>query len=452
MDAFFASDGEVRNIVRAQLAMYAYAATDATLPSEQVGAIHLHRRLHYSLREALTTYYLCRETVSGAYRPVTEQWEWQQLTAPLSDVALPYTINCHECKERRKIRREESYTVESLEDTYLFRCKDIGLTCKEASNESYLFVRQPRQIPLANRLSTDQPPTPPPRPLSASQASIDPSPSEKGRDSSEPYGWRKRLKQWASIPKYEGTASLVLLKGWQAALNEAFVEARVPEGRDQVLAASHFFAGDASTWWATTIGQPLGLSLGSFQDLCEALDERFIPQDAALKAVASWKSLRQYGTVDDYMRRADEVATSHPMGEIGEFWLIWVGLRPELRAEVRYALREKGEETCTRYELRRILKGLEVKYPAPQSRPPFSRSMVRQAEVRSAPASTVVCWICDKNGHRANDCSRRKTSGCTRCGSKAHNLLSCPQRRDTRARESPVTPPKGKPPPRRNDR
>ena len=219
-----------------------------------------------------------------------------------------------------------------------------------------------------------------------------------------------------------------------------------------MLAASHFFAGDASTWWATTIGQPLGLSLGSFQDLCEALDERFIPQDAALQAVASWKSLRQYGTVDDYMRRADEVATSHPMGEIGEFWLIWVGLRPELRAEVRYALREKGEETCTRYELRRILKGLEVKYPAPQSRPSFSRSMVRQAEVRSAPASTVVCWICDKNGHRANDCSRRKTSGCTRCGSKAHNLLSCPQRRDTRTRESPVTPPKGKPPPRRNDR
>ena len=150
------------------------------------------------------------------------------------------------------------------------------------------------------------------------------------------------------MPKYEGTTSLVLLKGWQAALTEAFREARVPEGREQVLAAAHFYSGEATKWWAQIIGQSLGASLLSFQELCDALDTHFIPQDAALKAIGSWKGLKQSGTIDEYMQRADEIATSHPMGEVGEYWLIWAGLRPELRAEVRYALREERRETCSR--------------------------------------------------------------------------------------------------------
>ena len=128
------------------------------------------------------------------------------------------------------------------------------------------------------------------------------------------------------------------------------------------------------------------------------------------------------------------------MGEVGEFWLIWVGLRPELRAEVRYALREERREVCSQQELRKILKGLEVKYPAPVARPFFPRPAVRQ--VQAAPAqhfpavpvqqASMACWVCDKPGHRAPDCSRRKTSGCARCGSKAHTLFTCPQRRSER--------------------
>ena len=446
LDAYFGSDGEMRIITRNNLMSYAHAASSAIPPSEQPGARILHRFLHYSVREALTTYYYCRESPTGNFQPVTHPWEWHQLVAQTTDQSLPYSLVCAYCEERRKVKRQEWVTAEMIAESYMFRCRDVGLSCDDPSHKVYAFVRQPPII--KDRQSSNRSPTAPPT-LDASHRSL----GNSGLESSpvEPQGWRKRLKHWASIPKYEGTASLVLLKGWQAALTEAFLEARVPEGRDQVLAASHFFAGEASKWWAATIGQPLGLALNSFQDLCEALDEHFIPQDAALKALASWKALRQNGTVDDYMRRVDEIATGHPMGEIGEYWLIWLGLRPELRAEVRYALREKGEETCTRHELRRILKGLEVKYPAPPPRPYFPRQQVRQADMRTVPASTVICWVCDKAGHRAGDCSRRKTSGCMRCGSKAHTLLACPQRRETRPRDSSAAPPKGKPPSRRNE-
>ena len=60
--------------------------------------------------------------------------------------------------------------------------------------------------------------------------------------------WRKRLKNWSSIPKYVETKSLVDLKGWEAVLTEAFMATGVPEGRDQVLAASYFYTGEAEKW------------------------------------------------------------------------------------------------------------------------------------------------------------------------------------------------------------
>ena len=214
-------------------------------------------------------------------------------------------------------------------------------------------------------------------------------------------------------------------------MEEAFQDAQVPEGREQVLAAAHFYEGEASKWWAQIIGQPLGLNLSSFEELCSALEERFIPQDAPKKAMASWTSLRQQGTIDEYMRRVDELATSHPMGLEGEFWLAWYGLRPELQAEVRYALRERGVRVCSRYELRTILKDLEVKYPAPQPKRFIPRPKAKLVEVQAVTTTSVppsVCWICDKTGHRANECTRRKPTGCARCGSKAHNLVACPQR------------------------
>ena len=314
----------------------------------------------------------------------------------------------------------DSRIVESLPLERLIKCSEVGATCHEPSSTTYSFVSNPlaaTNTPLYR--STE----------SGGGAPLLLSSSAQLREDSDGRGWRKRIKDWTSVPKYAGTPSLVLLKGWQAALTEAFREARVPEGREQVLAAAHFFTGEATNWWAAIIGQPLGMSLTSFQELCDALDEHFIPQDAALKAIASWKALKQHGTVDEYMRKADEIATSHPMGEVGEFWLIWNGLRPELRAEVRYALREQRKETCSRQDLRKILKGLEVKYPAPVAKPFFPRPVVRQVLTEPVRQTLVVCWICDKDGHRAGECPRRKSTGYARCGSKAHTLLLCPQRR-----------------------
>ena len=134
--------------------------------------------------------------------------------------------------------------------------------------------------------------------------------------------------------------------------------------------------------------------MSSFRDLMRAIDKHFIPQDAEKKAMAAWKSLKQTGTIEEYMKTADELATSHPLGIVGEFWMVWDGLRPELQAEVRFDLRTKGITYCSRDELREFLSDVEVKYPVLETRNFPHRPFVRQAAARparDAPAATPVC-------------------------------------------------------------
>ena len=436
MDAFFASDGEVRYITKGPLFAHIYSSKDSSDVASHIGAVTLHPALHLSIRNSLSTYYLLCERTTGPYLPISTEREWRLCISQGTAMSLPYILECQLCGERRRIRRMESRIVENLPTGYVFRCRDVGAECHEELNTILQFLRHPKpRVPSSD-----------PREGTPLDASLSSNASASVRETGSPLSprWRKRLKNWSSIPKYAGTKSLVDLKGWEAALIEAFQATGVPEGRDQVLAASHFYTGEAEKWWGRILGQPTGKSLSSFRDLMRAIDKHFIPQDAEKKAMAAWKSLKQTGTIEEYMKTADELATSHPLGVVGEFWMVWDGLRPELQAEVRFDLRTKGITYCSRDELREFLSDVEVKYPVLETRNFPRRPFVRQAAARparDAPAATPVCWICDREGHRANECSRRKSSGCARCGSKAHSLIHCPQRGVDRGRAP------GRPPP-----
>ena len=172
------------------------------------------------------------------------------------------------------------------------------------------------------------------------------------------------------------------------------------------------------------------------------------------KAVLKWNSLKQKGTVEEYMREVDELSLIHPLGGVGEFWQAWNGLRPELKAEVRYVLKKEKKEFLTRAELRDLLEDVEVKYaPLPPQRTFFLFSTRRRTDARAvnavghtpAPTTspTIVCWVCDKQGHRAPECTRRKTTSCARCGSKAHKISLCPQRKNQSKPAQTARPPGG---------
>ena len=95
------------------------------------------------------------------------------------------------------------------------------------------------------------------------------------------------------------------------------------------------------------------------------------------------------------MKTADELATSHLLGAVGEFWMVWDGLRSELQAEVRFDLRMKGITHCSRDELREFLSDVEVKYPR-----------LRDEELPPLPVCSPGC-----------------RSACARCPSRYPSLL-----------------------------
>ena len=135
------------------------------------------------------------------------------------------------------------------------------------------------------------------------------------------------------------------------------------------------------------------------------------------------------------MRRVDELAIVQPLGEVAEYWHAWEGMRPELKAEVQFRLQEQGRQICSRDELWTLMWNAETHYPVKPVHPFSSRAPFKSVPLRAVATSaspSVVCWICDATEHRATTCSKRIASGCARYGSKAHELLLCPQRPDLR--------------------
>ena len=239
------------------------------------------------------------------------------------------------------------------------------------------------------------------------------------------------MKLWAGAVTYDGAPSLVQLKGWDKSLQEAFDTIGVPEGRTQVLQGIQYLTGDAEKWWKSIAGQPLGDTLDTFPALSAALKKRFIPRSVYSKAINDWSNLKQTGTAEEYMRRVDELSVLMPLGEAAEFAHALQGMRSEIRAEIEFRLEEREVVTCSRQELWRLMWLAETRYPYKPPKPFFNRNKPKPPTTKASSAqasSLIVCWICDTTGHRANTCDKRHSTGCARCGSKAHNLIGCPQR------------------------
>ena len=104
--------------------------------------------------------------------------------------------------------------VEHLPAGYVFHCRDVGAECNKELNTILQFLRCPKlRVPSSDPQEGT--------PLDESLLS-NASASVRETGSALSPRWRKRLKNWSSIPKYAGTKSLIDLKRWEAALVEAF--------------------------------------------------------------------------------------------------------------------------------------------------------------------------------------------------------------------------------------
>ena len=170
-----------------------------------------------------------------------------------------------------------------------------------------------------------------------------------------------------------------------------------------------------------------------------------------MRLVGQWRRLQQLGTVAQYADYVFWLKALCEMGDIAEFKLVFYGLRPELQAEVRRQLRQRGVRRLELEELFVIASDVELgmskrgtggeehekqrddRKKKMEGRTPVV-SQVQKVEENSGSwgGSTTErasqCWVCDKEGHTWFTCPNKKRGmGCARCGSTAHRLRRCPQ-------------------------
>ena len=339
-DAFFGTDGTYRPMSRSYMEKYQV---------HKPPTLYLNRMIHPALqqpaRAILTDRFFSRDPDSAAFRRPIEGDEWREIILPGFPTSLSYGFNCVECQQIRTVRRDLLPHTETLSREYRFHCRDVGVLCHTPNPRGRLSFLPTRPIPGLNTSSAPKATLLPP----SSRSPFLPNVLEESPRYEEV--WRKRMKFWAGAVTYDGSPSLVQLKGWEASLKEAFETVGVPQGRPRVLQGIHYLTGEAEKWWRSIAGQPQGQALIHFDDLTGALQRRFIPRSVYAKAMDDWSTLKQTGTAEEYMRRVDELSTLMPLGEVAEYAHALRGMRVEIRAEIEFHLKELGITSCRREEL-----------------------------------------------------------------------------------------------------
>ena len=196
----------------------------------------LHPTLHHSIVRVLETRDYLRDPRSNAYYPVVTERDWKRISQPGSSLSLHYLFSCSQCGIGRIIRRTEAPIVDNLPASYDFKCEDVGVECSVSLIVLLEFIpkeRPPQTVPLMHHTIRVRP--------EESQFTT------SHLASNEPYGdlWRKRMKLWMGIPIYDGSPSLVELRGWKATVAEAYGQVGVSKGRSQVLQAIKYLSGNA---------------------------------------------------------------------------------------------------------------------------------------------------------------------------------------------------------------
>ena len=203
-DTFFASDGTMRSITREAITPYLLPYSMRLNDPRPPNSVALHPTLRHSIEEALKTRDYLRDPRSNAFYLIASERDWRRIAYPGSSLSIDYHFMYSLCFMIRLVRRADAPTVESLPSDYEFKCADVGVECSVEMLIPYEF------FPCAYcPISTS---SIPPRRLSLNAenlaAFIKP-------EHEEGYGeaWRKRMKFWLGITLYDGTASLVELKG-----------------------------------------------------------------------------------------------------------------------------------------------------------------------------------------------------------------------------------------------
>ena len=262
----------------------------------------------------------------------------------------------------------------------------------------------------------------------------------------------KATGKFLQLPQYRGETSEVDFLSWQRGVERYFTTYGVEVEEEKVAIAADLLEGDTRRWWLSLWMSGRDTKVTTWGALLEQLRKRFIPPEGEMRLVGQWRRLQQTGNVAQYADYVFRLKALCDMGDVAEFKLVFFGLRPELQAEVRRQLRQRGVRRLELEELFAVAgdaelglgrKGLgedthdrrvDDRKKRMEGKPPVVAQLQQVDEGagswgESSKEKASQCWVCDKEGHTWFTCpNKRRGMGCARCGSTAHRLRRCPQR------------------------
>jgi Retrotransposon gag protein/Zinc knuckle len=133
--------------------------------------------------------------------------------------------------------------------------------------------------------------------------------------------------------RYSGSRNIIELGNWIFSVDRYLTLTRIPES-EQVLYASTLLDGEALLWFRSHY-EARNYSFLRWQDVCQSLRDYFAPPNENRRLQDEWASLRQVGSVFDYVSKIQALAMQiEGLTDMQKLDKFIRGLKPKTRVEV----------------------------------------------------------------------------------------------------------------------
>ena len=244
-----------------------------------------------------------------------------------------------------------------------------------------------------------------------------------------------------------GRNDVAVFEAWRLAVEKYFREWGIDNVVVQARLAVVTFKDNAERWWIAHLQEQPDAVL-SFPQLLELMKIELIPGALTSASHLMWSDLTYRGNLEEYLQEVERMFHLHPIDPPTAHIFACKPLGRSLVNKVAAMDYEKGDTGIPLPQLLfQIRCFVEQRAGEWKSRNPRlaegGRPVARVAQTElaqtnggepEAPRTTMgaVCWICGEADHRWPRCRRKKQRGCALCGSGAHQIRQCAQRKGWR--------------------
>ena len=249
--------------------------------------------------------------------------------------------------------------------------------------------------------------------------------------------------------EFKGGADPIASMRWLSEVEGAFETSRCPEDR-KVIMAKTLLKGAARDWWSVRIAgmDPAEVSAITWEQFVEWFTAEFIPRVEVERISSDFQNLRQTTeSLQEMNTKFIELARFCPMYAANEEMKIsrYLGMLKEDIREIvsanHYTTLAEVMEAARRRELflasstagkRKEASSSEVHTSSHSKKKRFDTRYGKKKgdDSESSGKKVVVCFKCNKPGHRSWDCPEKddaKIRVCFECGKPGHLRRDCPQ-------------------------